>query len=335
MLTRLKKISNSFLQEPEDLGSIWQNCKDYKALLLELSDLDLQSDDLRDNITLEQGVAIGTAWAAYCLDDFIRTKRFYKGIYSSIQHLQSQERNRPVHLLYAGTGPFATLVLPLISSFSPDQLQLTLLEINPNSYQNLEKMIGQLNMEPYLRRLELADATKYQIPTGEAIDVLLSETMQAGLRREAQVPIFQNLLRQDEARDAILIPERIELFLGAYASNYPPNEQENHSTKLGSYFCLDRHHILKEERKAGASSSSKIYPFASFWISEALNENYDKMAIFTEIDIAHSQCLSMNESGLTIPLMIRDLHHDPASEQEIQIAYHLDDEPKEIIKFIN
>jgi hypothetical protein len=168
------------------------------------------------------------------------------------------------------------------------------------------------------------------LPKGEKIDVLLSETMQAGLRREAQVPIFRNLLRQAEARDAILIPERIELFIGAYCSRVSTLEQEKGAVKWGSYFCLDRHQLL-----TGPAPLSGNYPVVTIPIPDSHEERYDKMAIFTEIDIANGQSLRLHESGLTIPLIIRDLHQDPLAGGAIQISYQLNEEPGEFIEFVN
>lgn len=335
MKKKLKIIGDSLLQEPEDVGAVWRTCRLYKDFLLELSGLDLEGDQERNNLQLQQGMALGTTWAAYCLDDFLRTKRFIKGIHQAVNQLLGVEREQPVHLLYAGTGPFATLILPLTQYFTPEELQLTLLEINPISFNNLEKVVDLLQIESYVHRLVLADATQFQIPKGEKVDILLSETMQAGLRKEAQVPIFYHLLCQPEARDAILIPERIELFLGAYSSSMSTQKELSRTIKFGSFFRLDRNEILSDAFLKFTSSYSATYPSAEFTIPESLHEQYDSMAVFTEIDIFQEQKLEFNESGLTVPLMLRDLRQNPASGQTVSIAYSLKDEPGEMIDFKN
>lgn len=335
MNEKLKIIGDALLQEPEDVGAVWRTCRLYKEFLLELSNLDLEGGQERDNIPLRQGMALGTTWAAYCLDDFLRTKRFIKGIHQAVTQLIQAGQNRPVHLLYAGTGPFATLILPLTRYFTPGELQLTLLEINPISFHNLERVVKILKLEDFVQSLTLADATQYQIPAGKKVDILLSETMQAGLRREAQVPIFHHLLSQPEAADAILIPERIELFLGAYSSRMSTEKDVSRIIKFGSFFCLDRDQLLSETFRDFSSSQSDTFSSSEFTIPDSLHEQYDSMAIFTEIDIFQEQKLAFNESGLTVPLMLRDLRRDPAAGQTVSIAYTLKDEPGEMIDFKN
>ncbi|WP_143473394.1 SAM-dependent methyltransferase [Flavilitoribacter nigricans] len=328
MKARFQEVAKVLLEEPEDLGTAWRACNLYKELLLELSELDLETEAARYNIALAQGMALGSTWAAYCLNDFLRTRRFIKGIHTAVAHLLTTRKNRPVHLLYAGTGPFATLVLPLLYCFRPEELQFTFLEINPISYHNLQKLLEHLDLMDYVRRLEPADATTYRIPPGETVDIVLSETMQAGLRREVQVPIFWNLLSQEAARQAIPIPERIELFMGAYRSNYEPSDSPPKAVKFGSYFRLDRDHIPDDR-------SGDTLPSARIKVPNNLDDGFDQLVIFTEIDIFQKQRLRHGDSGLTTPLIIRDIHRNPVKGQFINIRYYLREDPGECIEITN
>lgn len=331
MKDELKKIGDAFLESPEDPGAVWRTCRRYKDLLMELTFLDLDGEQERTNLGLEKGIALGPAWAALCLDDFLRTKRFINGIYQAVKQLRQSVRDRSIHMLYAGTGPYATLILPLTQFFTPDEIQFTLLEINPISFQNLEKVIRNLGIEDYVREVKPADATQYLIPEDEPVDIILSETMQAGLRKEAQVPIFQHLSSQPGARGAILIPERIELFLGVFVSGMSTSNSLNRTLKFDSYFRLDRHEITRLNQ----SASEEDYGISEIKIPDSLDTTYDKLAIFTEIDIFKDQQLRFNESGLTVPLLVRDLRYTPAAGETIRIGYSLQNEPGEVIAFKN
>ena len=80
---------------------------------------------MRNDVYGETGMALGTLWAALCVDDMIRTKMFVKGLIEAVEDIMKKKEG-PVHILYAGTGPFATLILPTLASYTSDQVQCTL-----------------------------------------------------------------------------------------------------------------------------------------------------------------------------------------------------------------
>ena len=48
-----------------------------------------------------------------CVDDIMRTRRFVRGVYHAMADMLNAREGK-INLLYAGTGPFAMLVLPSI-----------------------------------------------------------------------------------------------------------------------------------------------------------------------------------------------------------------------------
>ena len=115
----------------------------------------------------EAGKAKASRWAASCLTDLMRTRNFILGIRDAIEERLKINPGKPVTVLYAGTGPFASLLTPLITVFGPAQLQLILMELNPVSIHYLEKIIQQFDMDEYLIDLIQADAVTYFIPTNQ------------------------------------------------------------------------------------------------------------------------------------------------------------------------
>jgi len=144
-----------------------------------------------------------------CLDDACRTKQFIKGLFKIVENL-CPTTNNPIHILYAGTGSFATLILPLLSKYTEHEVHVTLLEINKNSIENVKHILNQLEFQNHIKDIVCEDATKYEIKT--KVDIVLSETMQHSLLRELQVPIMLNLMKQTNG-DSIMIPEEILLSL--------------------------------------------------------------------------------------------------------------------------
>lgn len=158
------------------------------------------------------GLAVSPCAAAYCVPDFMRTCIFLRGIKAAIDVKLKACPQRPVRILYAGTGPFATLVTPLLTLYTPAQAELVLMDINPLSLQYLQQIIRKLKLEPWIKDLVEADASTYKIPAEYQPDILVSETMKPGLEKEPQVSIVANLMAQC-GKDTILVPENIKISL--------------------------------------------------------------------------------------------------------------------------
>ena len=181
---RLKVITAALLDKTTSPIQLIETLKQYKTLLLELSSLDLETKENKQDIHTDSGIAIGTIWAAMCLDDAYRTKQFIRGLFKIVENLCTTTNN-PIHILYAGTGPFATLILPLLSKYTEHEVYVTLLEINKNSIENVKLILNQLGFQDHIKDIVCEDVTKYEIKT--KVDIVLSETMQHSLLRELQV----------------------------------------------------------------------------------------------------------------------------------------------------
>ena len=241
-LDRLHSVTSRILDADKyAYGELFAACDELYKTLLQLTGIDTEENSNREHLSLESGNAIGLTWAAMCIKDLMRTKRFMDGIYEATAAKAEANPGRPVHILYAGTGPFATLVLPLTARFSSQQLQFTLLEVNENSYTCLQQLIKTLQIENYIHRLEKADAAKWTLPANEQVDIFISETMQQGLKNEPQVTICMNLVPQLQ-NNTIIIPEQITLIAALIdhqkkgLENSEAVESENAVHNLGNCF---------------------------------------------------------------------------------------------------
>ena len=150
----IKNIAEVLLKEETDFFELSKVIHDYEELLLDLSSLNMENDTSRSDIYFENGKALGTTWAAMCIRDMMRTKIFVKGLFKAIEFIQ-QTKEGAVQIIYAGTGPFATLALPVMASFSAKEIQFTLLEINRTSFENAKKVIKKLGFGNYVQSFEL------------------------------------------------------------------------------------------------------------------------------------------------------------------------------------
>jgi len=173
--------------------------------------------------------------AALCMEQTERTIQFLRGLKSAIEHLRFTLK-RKVNVLYAGSGPFATLALPMTSMFDPEEVNFSVIDIYEYSIRNVRHLVSLLEIEDYFKDYILGDATTYN-PKNPP-DILITETMNAGLLDEAQVAITAQLAKHLPVH-GILIPE--EVFLGIRLSRlYPPKKSDVESIDTGTFYSLSR-----------------------------------------------------------------------------------------------
>ncbi len=271
---------------------------EFKLWLIALAELPIDSESCRENIDTEQGVALGPTWAAFCIEDLARTRSFVRGIYQAILACRSANAGRPVHLLYAGCGPFATLVLPLLARFSEQQLRLTLIDINPISVRCVQRLFARLNLEAYLEEVLIADALSMKISKPDQIDIVLSETMQRGLKNECQVQIMNNLITQLHAA-VMMLPERITVSLAQtdFSNSLPASGETRPMEILGSLFELSAEGIRRDTMRM----ENGMMVLRTDGITASLAHENIELYVLTSIHVFGDAHIGFNASGLTTP----------------------------------
>lgn len=291
----LKTIAQAILSPSYKTFELFNAVKDYQQLLSSIYPLsDANGINIDKPIILPSGKSLSTKEAARCLIDFKRTAHFIRGLYQGILHCQRQFPNEKIHILYAGTGPFAALALPMTSVFSSESISFTFVEINPESYENLQKTIDFFGISEFVRASILADATQL-IPAEETIHILLSETMQQSLRNEPQVAITLHLAPFLHPK-GILIPEEVsvsvalihlgklqEVFMGK--ATYLPDE---YRLKIADLIHLNR-------------NTPPQFPVVTVPIDTGQMQQFPALHLLTEIRVFGLEVLTFRESQLTIP----------------------------------
>ncbi len=323
----IKALMDEVLKDEIDYPSLKNKIDAYKASLLDVSQLDIESQSNKTDLHFKNGIAISTSYAALCVDDIIRTRQFIRGLYYAVQKTR-ENKSGAVRVLYAGTGPFATLALPLMSHFKPDALQFIFLEVNTSTIEYLNLVINELDIREYVDAIICADATTFNLTDVLPVDILISETMQHALVKEMQVPIMLNLVKQ-LPKETILIPKNISLEL--------------------SYLRTDAQMILNEKPHLRYRKIQTIMDFNSQFIEDYNNEKgigddiiplcqnvdfreenteqYDKLAINTSINIFENEWILPDQSGLTIPKIILNLENAHSDKSKISLYYNFQSEP--------
>jgi hypothetical protein len=241
---------------------------------------------------------------------------------------------KPVTLLYVGTGPFGTLIMPLLTQFKPTELQLILVEINPISVAALQNTIRNFGFEEYVKEIKSVDAAQMQLENAEEIDILLLECLQFALVKEQQVAITYYLLPQLK-KDLILLPEEINLSLSlidskkkmAYLMSSEDGAKPNYCKKINTLFELNKENILKR------TSAELIFPEITTYLTEEDKNEYDSVAITTEIKVFGNHRLEIDQCSLTMCYKI-DSMENVKSKKGLVTQYLVNETPGTKIEWI-
>lgn len=300
--TNLKQLFQALLRANPDDKTIIELLIEIGAILQLESEPISNTYESSSDVCLSQGVAINPELAAKCFTDYLRTHRFMLGAYQCVLQLLEQQQ-KTVRILYAGTGPFATIVLPLIYLFDQDQIEISAIEINSDAHRAANHLIHQLGKENYFKFFLLADAITYS--TDKKYDIIISETMDKALCREPQLAIFNNLVNY-LSPNGHLIPEYIKVDLVAssiYLEKDVPyyvfddNEtrvlNERHRQFIDTVVCADR--VFFENHKLTPNQNIFLKSIETSHIRENLNE----LIFITEVKVFDNVVLLEDDSTLT------------------------------------
>jgi hypothetical protein len=298
------------------------------------------SEDSRETL-LRSGKAISPLDAGRCVLDFARTAKFLRGVRAAVDEAQSRFPGETTHVLYAGCGPFAPLVLPLATVLKAGQAQFTLLDIHRRSLCHVRRIVEALELSSFVRRYVPCDATVYDHGQESPIHVLVIETMQKALTKEPQVAIAMNLAPQMSEK-GILIPERITLtaaladvnaeILGRPTKGKAPELLDGSDARrqrviLGVPFELSAESAREFRRVSfrDAFSGRACLPARTVQARSPASDRHH-LTIFTTITVLGPIVLGDYESGLTYPTLMPD--RDPGADSGgIPFVYQLGPKP--------
>jgi hypothetical protein len=275
---------------------------------------------------LPSGKAICTSAAAHCLLEMKRTAVFLRGINKAVLQKLEAKRNTHIRILYAGTGPYGTLIIPLLFLYNPLEIKIDLLDINSGSLAALHKIIEALELGNYIGEVFCSDAATIKLT--HQYDIVISETMQACLKTEPQVAIMQNLIPQLDDQ-CIFIPEEISIdacFTNSKMEmdrmmSYNENEQPPFERRpLGNVF------IIKRDDVSTIMLGKKVLipvDVAAFPV----------LKLFTTVKVFENEVLTENNSSLNLPKPFYDFRKQAATE--IEFMYVTGEKPEIKINLFN
>lgn len=257
---------------------------------------------------IDGGIALSSQHALDCLQDPLRTVRFIKATHLAIQESFDRFPDQKIELLYAGCGPGAPIIIPLLSLFSPEQLSITLLDINQTSIDSVLALIKKLDAKDFFRGIHVEDAILYRHPSALPLHIVLSETMDKGLTKEPQVRITQNLAPQLN-KNGIFIPESIDIFTEhSFYSKEPYFDIDKNVLELDPLIDTKDKHLLFSITKQIQNQKEFEFASESIEVPADFTETPD-ICIYAEIIIFGEQRLHKSQSLISNSFCVASLYN--------------------------
>jgi len=278
-----------------------------------------QQDD--QETLLRTGKAISPRDAGRCLLDCLRTTQFLRGVDSGIRTLQQRFPRQRIEIVYAGCGPYATLMLPLCTRSYAQNLRCTFIDIHERSLQGVRTLVEELGCSDVVRAFIHGDATEYRHPAGLPLHMVITETMQQGLAKEPQVAITANLVPQ-LMPGGILIPRRIsvDVVLGDLRREFQLSSADAQETAQPPAVARERIRLknlldvsaetitdLMTSVVCDQHSEGLFFPNIIVTVPPIVEGKQYSAMILTRVEISEGFALDDYGSGLTCPIILHDL----------------------------
>lgn len=326
--------SQSDFQLREALGLFAQYCSDVTGI-----EPDTTFDAWANDSLLQDGVAINPQAAAQCALDYRRSVVFIRGVYCALRSLQHRLPNTQLSVLYAGCGPFATLLLPLLARFSPTEIDITLLDIHDQSLTSVRQLLTHFGLLKYTVQTIQGDACQYLHPT--KLHLVIAETMQKALEQEPQFAVTANLAPQLHPL-GVFVPQQIDVSLcmtdtAAEArqlqhgrhSQVTPNNMPPQCLTLATLCRLraaDAPSQLRDAQYNEALLARELTAITVEIPSAAVAAGLEP-TLLTRISVFGPHQLNEYESEITLPLACHDLGQLVGGET-IRVSYQLGSYPR-------
>jgi len=317
-MNRLRELTARLLDVAASQEELTQTCADLHAWFVQTVPLQVLADV---PMQLPGGLALAPGAAAQCIFDTLRTVRFVRGVALALDEARRRFPHEAIEVVYAGSGPYAPLLLPLLSLRPLHDVRLTLLDCHQPAIDSLHVLLARLGLESAVQVVH-CDAACY---THERpIHLVVTETLQRALAREPFLPIVRNL-RGQLAPSGLLVPERVTVgaaLVDAAAEQrswIDPAQPRQHEY-LGLVFEVT---LAGEHPLVDASGRSQA---VSITLPDWHSDGERWLALITRIDVFGDQFLGDNESGLTVPEILWPLAPVRTGDV-IRFQYVLDSNP--------
>ena len=288
---------------------------------------------------LESGVAINPGAAAHCASDYRRSAVFIRGVHAAINELSLRFPDSTLQILYAGCGPYATLILPLLGRLLPAVIKLSLLDAHQASLDNVALLTSHFGFGDHDIEMIRNDASSYRHSVRPHLVIV--ETMQKALEQEPQFAVTANLAPQ-LCEGGVFIPERIDVSLslantelhvglpgrspGGICGESLPDIRKHHLATVCSLRPQTAFDQMQRAQSQSCDAGLQLDP-TTVMIPNRSDLAQLQAAFFTKINVFGIHYLADYESQITLPLICYELSPLSAGAS-YRVIYELGSYPK-------
>ena len=270
----------------------------------------------------ETGLVFSPNQSTETIKDSWRIKAFVRGIDQAIRALNRSVKGK-VNIVYPACGPFAPLLLPLLSYYqnkgvySGDDIGVSLIDIQEGATQSLKVLIKRLKLEDFITEVVCCNAVSYN--SYEPVHLVILEALQNGFSREGHLKLAKHFADMLEPI-GIFLPKEISVnaVLNAGQLEYgdtetPPetgNEQHNkciqnlngERVELGEILRVNLP-MLRKMSFQRKDDYTELYECGTVELPY-LNKNYDRQVLMvsSKINVFNDEKICENDSDITVPV---------------------------------
>lgn len=262
------------------------------------------------------GLVISPDHCVTTMRDTLRVSSFICGIDRGIRDLRKRFSGQ-LHIVYPACGPFAPLLLPLLSYYkaqgiySPDDITVTLIDIQEGAVIALKSLIEALGLERYIQDIVHNDASSYQ--PNRSIHMVVLEAMQHGFSREGHLVLAKHFGQLLE-RKGVFIPQEVSVRASLnvaqkeFVDQWQTQDKAVHSdirkerTELGEILSVNLN-FLRNMVTNKVDEHTHLVQCGTVAIPH-MTQNPDKQTLMinTRVNTFGDHWLDEYESGITQPL---------------------------------
>ncbi|MEK9159515.1 MAG: hypothetical protein AAB383_02170 [Patescibacteria group bacterium] len=278
---------------------------------------------LLEDTQTDFGRAISPAEAATLLfssSGWTRTRKLTIGFWDAAWAALKANPNDQVHVLYIGTGPYASLALPVAAAFPQEKLVVHAVDIHQESLDMLDRVLRHFDLEETFPTRLCADATQVDWHKHLTVKpkIVLVECMDRALLREPQAKIVENL-NQQYGSDFLLVPGRVMVNVYLYG-------EDGRIMENFPFFFLDSSGVVGR----GADYSGSEHTISKEFSWEDLEQGATERVHFsleTIVRVGPENILSDDENAITREVYLPAL---PSGTKKARISYRLGCEPRDV-----
>ncbi|MGF1737885.1 hypothetical protein [Photobacterium satsumensis] len=267
------------------------------------------------------GLIISPDHCITSVKDTLRVRAYLRSVHQAISQLKL-DNNSTVHIVYPACGPFAPLLLPLLSYYKTnglytgDDIQVTFIDLQPGAILSLKAVTDELGLHDFIRDFYCQDACEYESST--SINIVVLESLQHGLSREGHVALARHFARimdpngiflpQELVLRAVLTvgqKEYIEQWKEENSRAYDVSQEIigcNQRVELGEILRLNTQTLIDLKDYVVDQSTSLIECEEIVIPPETVIPEQPLIIICTQIKVFDEEILNEYDSGITHPL---------------------------------